>query len=732
MSIPKFDAFGFFFRVQNRKNSTYPDPPWLINPKRKAFVDASEAWLKAAESAVLAAGAAGTAALQQRDQKQPTQTSPSSPPPSIPPASSSSPLPVNQKKRKRQKEEMEEKEEKEEKEEEVEGTIRKLQRSSKSLKGQGKIGNIVKALALKKRFKKGHISKETLSNGISDLENQGKAKQTEKAYGGGIVLQPEPGFYTSILEWIYTFDFASLYPSIIEWARICWTLLVCREEDLARNGKDLRISFIQIDEERAVPFVTHIRKKLVPATGGGGQSQEGNVRWSEWEPVPSVMDKVIHLMVQNRKRCRARQKGFRHGSFDWNMLEAEQLTWKVLQNACYGFMGSSTSPFVYKNLGAVVCSLGQHLIKKCRWWTMAKGCRVVYGDTDSIMPQIPLDGGFVPFAVEQAQKLDGQRPVGRADFLAWAALYNFRKALSWETGLTNLFGSPVRMELECIKKYSLFQLGKKKTYVAMEIPASEDAVLRVVGYLVITTAQGSSANAEAAKIGKIGTLIVKGLTFTKRDKCLWVQEWSMKICRAMFGADGTRLQGTQDLVRIYHAAILELETIVQQRQTALLTITCNIADTYKSDACIGPWLKRMNQEVFGRTCMTGDRLSFVYAEEKAQSSPGSGNPASSSGGKGDHKKQFEKAILTEIFDTKRELVFDTTYYLEKQLFLAVEQLMGHNLEFMACAQKMTQAAVTKYRNRRTGQHIPANVLCGGNDSRRRISGHGRTSVFSQK
>lgn len=581
-------------------------------------------------------------------------------------------------------------------------TIEVLQKSAKSLKGHGKIGNVVKALALKRQFKKGTISKETLSKKISDLENQGKSKKTEKAYGGGIVLEPEKGFYTSVLEWIYTFDFASLYPSIIEWARICWTLLVCRMEDLERNGKDLRISFIPIDEERAVPFVTHTRKKLHAGTESGEE-----ILWTEWEPVPSVMDKVIHLMVQNRKRSRARQKVFEHGSFEWNMLEAEQLTWKVLQNACYGFMGSSTSPFVYKNLGAVVCSLGQHLIKKCRWWTMTKGCRVVYGDTDSIMPQIPLDSGFVSFAVEQAKTLEGGRPAVRADFFAWAALYNFRKALSWESELTNLFGSPVRMELECIKILALFFLGIKKTYVAMEIPASESVVRQVTSshrtQEDVRVAGPSDTNAAE----QIGTLIVKGLTFTKRDKCLWVQEWCMKICRAMFGVNSSTLSCTQDLVRIYHSAILELETIVQQKQTALLTITCNIADTYKSDACVGPWLKRMNQEVFGRTCMTGDRLSFVYVEEMS-SRPEDGGHTSQE--KGEKKKQFQKAVLTEIFESKQNLIFDTTYYLEKQLLLAVEQLMGHNPEFMSCAHKMTQSAVIKYRNQRNGQCIPSAVF----------------------
>ena len=736
-----------------RSESTFPDPVWHLNPSRSAFKAGSLETLKRAKAAVLgkdSAGAFGKAlglegalgkALGGEGSANTAVSAPPGPSPKATAASAGANVHTG------------------------------IKRKSKALSGIGPAKKVLRALSQKRIRQSGAIDEAEFGRRISDLENKGKSKKTEKEYSGGLVLDPEEGFYSDILEWIFTFDFASLYPSIMEWAGICWTKVVCREEDLLRDGKDLRISKIPIDERRAVPFVTHTRqRKRKPRQrrqgetgeegkegeekemegegrremegkremeGEGkdgeeemeGEEEEEEEEWGPWVRVPSVMDDVIHLMVQNRKRCRAKQKLVPAGSFEWFMLEAEQLTWKVLQNACYGFMGSSTSPFVYKNLGAVVCSLGQYLIKKCRWWVMERGSRLVYGDTDSIMVQIPLDDGFIDFARRKAQEI-GQVERGQEDkkkgeeevvektlsvdddeLLQWAGEYNFLRALEWEKELTALFDlgagerNVIVMELECIKIRSLYKRGKKKTYVGLEVPAQMGAWLN-------PSDKG---------------LIIKGFCCTKRDKCPWVHKWSQKICRAMV----LDQKPSKDLLAIFRSAVSELETIVRQRDLAPLTITCNIAETYKSDACIGPWLKTMSEEHFGRHCMPGDRLRFVHAEtagfmdagasrQKAAAAAGqeqanlgaSGRRQPSAGWRGDseEKKQFQKAVLTEIFDKRNDLQFDTTYYLEKQLLLAVEQLMDHDHEFMYNAKSIVRTAVKKFENLRQGQKIAVNAV----------------------
>ena len=366
-------------------------------------------------------------------------------------------------------------------------------------------------------------------------------KKTEKRYGGGFVIQPDPGFYSEPWQAVCTMDFASLYPSIMEGYRTCY-MRVCYDErwlDDERAEKE----YIPLDDDNCCVFI---------------RSYDG-------VPVRAITDKIVGEVVKNRKRVRSKMKET-NDKFTLQSLNGTQLSMKVLQNAFYGACGSETFGVPCTAIAASVCTIGQWMNKSIRYRAMIRGCRCVYGDTDSVFIQFPTVSTLVK----------------RDDILR--DIYRQAKDLEKET--TSMFPPPNAVEFETLKLPHL-QTNKKKLYAAKEYPPSVN---------------GWNTNPSD---------LFKGFCFKKRDRCTFVYEICKSFMDCLFSGDMT----DDDIVNWYKD-IVHSRFLVQpnESQVSKFIITCRLNEVYKSDNVLALNLADMYEKETGCRPRPGRRLKFLVAE----------------------------------------------------------------------------------------------------------------------
>jgi DNA polymerase elongation subunit (family B) len=264
---------------------------------------------------------------------------------------------------------------------------------------------------------------------VSVLSLLGKTKPTtvpksEKRYGGGFVIDPDPGFYHRPEHAVVTLDFSSLYPSIMKGYRTCF-MAVCYDEQWLHDPRATKV-YVPLDDQTCCVLI------------------------SSYDGVPSISitDRIVDDVMQNRKRVREEMKRTTD-PFLRQSLDAQQLCCKILQNAFYGACGSETFGIPCTALAASVCVIGQWMNKTVRHRAMILGGRCVYGDTDSVMIQFPTD----PSIIDRKSILN--------DIC--------RQARDLERTTTELFPPPNAVEFEPLK-LPHYQTTKKKLYGGREYP----------------------------------------------------------------------------------------------------------------------------------------------------------------------------------------------------------------------------------------------------------------------
>ena len=187
------------------------------------------------------------------------------------------------------------------------------------------------------------------------LEHKG-ATSTEavikgKKYKGAIVIEPTPGvhFGVSVL------DFASLYPSIIKQYNLSYETIVCPHEQCRPNK---------------IPGTSHwvctIRRGLSSLIIG------------------SLRDLRVNLYKKKAKdpSLSEEQREF------FNVV---QLTLKVFLNASYGVFGAEHFPLYCPSVAESTAALGRYAINEAIDKAKRLGIEVIYGDTDSVFLNNPLE-----------------------------------------------------------------------------------------------------------------------------------------------------------------------------------------------------------------------------------------------------------------------------------------------------------------------------------------------------
>jgi DNA polymerase elongation subunit (family B) len=227
----------------------------------------------------------------------------------------------------------------------------------------------------------------------------------------------------------------------------------------------------------------------------------------------------------------------------------------------------------------------------------------------------------------------------------------YKRAHEFEEYATQLFPSPNRLEFESMKLPCLLT-SRKKTYACIEY--------------------GSDPN-------KTGKIVVKGMVIKKRDRCIFVQMIGSRMLESLL----KKCTNTM----IVDQFISDLKNFNRSPKTTEdlypYVITTALGSTYKCDTIALRIAKQMSEE--NGTPTIGTRLRFVvYAN--------------------DSKKLVDKVCTPQVFLTQgREL--DIDYYLNKQLRLAIKQLLSldcHHLLFQKIDLENTQF-LTRLHQKRNGQ-----------------------------
>lgn len=208
------------------------------------------------------------------------------------------------------------------------------------------------------------------------------ADRKEKGYSGAVVIQPLPGYYEQ--DWVLTYDFNSLYPSIIIAFAICYTTL--------------------------------IPKRWVAAMQAAGYAQEpdsnGNVFLRRQIRAGIVATCVKKFLTDRSKAKALMAKAHNEGDkLAESIYNALQDALKLCANGTYGFLGLTRGKLPSVEAASAVTARGRDLIIQTKnlieqvnpdknW----PGGVVVYGDTDSVFVKL-LGAGVQGLDVKEVMKL---------------------------------------------------------------------------------------------------------------------------------------------------------------------------------------------------------------------------------------------------------------------------------------------------------------------------------------
>lgn len=210
---------------------------------------------------------------------------------------------------------------------------------------------------------------------------------TNLPFVGGYVHKPIPGLYRDVV----SFDFASLYPSIILAYNICYTTFVpegsnvpdemCNVIEWEEEGGEEASApgeeagevggvELEVDEEgNAIPKMTTKRKY--------------RFRFIKADIHMGIFPKFLQHLLTKRRATRDIMENEVEYSFNWNILNARQGALKVSANSGYGFLGVRKSKLPLLEAALCVTAMGRMNIHKIMDAVIAEGGQQVYGDSVS-------------------------------------------------------------------------------------------------------------------------------------------------------------------------------------------------------------------------------------------------------------------------------------------------------------------------------------------------------------
>lgn len=231
------------------------------------------------------------------------------------------------------------------------------------------------------------VSKKCLELGyvIPDLKRDTDNNQT---FEGACVIPPTPGIKPAI----FCLDYAALYPRSIICRNISHEMYLkdATDDNIDEykakypNYTFNRIEYNIVTEKKKPKTKTEMTYEYVKENYGFNDiekmiNNETNKEFEETKKTKvcyfavnkdiskvGIIPQVVKDVLESRANVRKEQKRFESHSFNWEIFEQKQLSYKVVCNSIYGALGASTGKIGLMELAACTTATGQIMLKTAK------------------------------------------------------------------------------------------------------------------------------------------------------------------------------------------------------------------------------------------------------------------------------------------------------------------------------------------------------------------------------
>jgi DNA polymerase elongation subunit (family B) len=331
-----------------------------------------------------------------------------------------------------------------------------------------------------------------------------------KSFSGGFVMKPAVGHYRTPTA---TLDYKSLYPSIMISHKLCFSTALLAPYDAPEWVARIRAAgreVLRIETESGTFHYVQHPVNMIP-----------DMEWSLW---------------QGRQAVKKEMKRAANDPLMYAVLDAKQLAIKVSMNSTFGVTGAEHAMLGMKRIAASITHVGRTTVQAARDFADSLGgggeggggppaplcisvegrdaplpvlvpgasLRTVYGDTDSIMVNLPdaLHPEAVAWAEARLRALAGEEGPAFVPSRAAVLLLLCRHVGDVITAeLNKRYRHPMEIEFEEVASQAIFLAPKMYTKNVVE-DLGDPVILRL------------------AAGGKIGKLKVAGIAAKRRDRSM--------------------------------------------------------------------------------------------------------------------------------------------------------------------------------------------------------------------